>query len=89
VRVEVEVGAADVPPEAVATAMGAVEGVAQVRPLGVEGGWVRLALTAVGSADPRPAVAAAAAARGWSLRALERVVPSLEEAFLTIVGQEG
>lgn len=89
VRVEVEVGAADVPPEAVATAMGAVEGVAQVRPLGVEGGWVRLALTAVGPADPRPAVAAAAAARGWSLRALERVVPSLEEAFLTIVGQEG
>jgi len=89
VRVEAEVSAPGVAPEAVATAVGAVAGVAQVRPLGVDGGWVRLAVFAAEGADVRPALAAAVATRGWSVRALERVVPSLEEAFLTIVGQEG
>ena len=38
--------------------------------------------------DPRTAVARLATERGWTIRAMERVVPSLEEAFLSIVGSE-
>ena len=46
-----------------------------------------LELTADG--DPRAAVSALAAQRGWSLLRLERRVPGLEEAFLSLVDREG
>ena len=39
-------------------------------------------------ADPRTAIAGLATARGWQVRAMEKVVPSLEEAFISIVGRE-
>ena len=40
-------------------------------------------------ADPREAVAKAVTAQGWGLSALERVAPTLESAFLSLVGAEG
>ena len=38
--------------------------------------------------DPREAIAALATERGWSVQAMERHAPSLEEAFLHLVGAE-
>lgn len=38
--------------------------------------------------DPRTAVAHLAAARSYTVRAMEKVVPNLEEAFLAVVGRE-
>ncbi len=88
-RYEVELGA----PEGVnvATEVSRLPEIEQVRPIdgalpGAELGLTRLELRA--PEDPRPAVARLATARGWTIRAMERVVPSLEEAFLAIVGRE-
>jgi ABC-2 type transport system ATP-binding protein len=60
--------------------------VAEVRPTPGDDGWEVLTITAPG--DPRPAIAALAGRSGWELRQIERVRPSLEEAFLAIVGRE-
>ena len=68
---------------AVATAVGALGEVDEVRP--AEDGSLEIRATE----DPRTAVAALVAARGWGLAALEREVPGLEEAFLAVVGREG
>ncbi len=38
--------------------------------------------------DPRTAIAALAARSGWTVRSIERIQPSLEDAFLAIVGRE-
>jgi hypothetical protein len=38
--------------------------------------------------DPRTAIAALATAKGFEIRAMEKVIATLEEAFLTIVGAE-
>jgi len=37
---------------------------------------------------PRTAIARLATQKGWNIRAMERHVPSLEEAFLAVVGAE-
>ncbi|MCP4803889.1 MAG: ABC transporter ATP-binding protein [Proteobacteria bacterium] len=39
--------------------------------------------------DPRPAIARLAGKNDWTLVSLEKVVPSLEDAFLSLIGQEG
>jgi len=83
-RYEVELG--DTGEVNVATEVSRLAQVEQVRPLSEGAGPVRLELRA--PEDPRPAVARLATERGWTIRALERVVPSLEEAFLSIVGRE-
>ncbi len=83
-RYEVELGATE--GANVATEVSRLAEIEQVRPLSEEDGLVRLELRA--PADPRPAVAKLATGRGWTIRAMERVVPSLEEAFLSIVGRE-
>ncbi|HJN76185.1 MAG TPA: ABC transporter ATP-binding protein [Myxococcota bacterium] len=40
------------------------------------------------SRDPRPAIARMVVENGWDLVSLEKVVPSLEDAFLALVGHE-
>jgi ABC-2 type transport system ATP-binding protein len=82
-RIELR-GAAD---DQVAAAVGALPVVDQVRPAPERvDGFVAMDVKA--PADPRTAIAGLATARGWEIRAMERHVPSLEEAFLAIVGAE-
>jgi ABC-2 type transport system ATP-binding protein len=78
VRYRVQVGATDA--DQVARALGDVDGVDQVEPA-ADGAF----LLAAGS-DPRPAVAAAVVGAGWELISLSEVRPSLEDAFLRLVG---
>ena len=68
--------------------VGALPGVRVVEPLGQDGAFSSLRVRAEGG-DPREEIARAAAARGWRLRAIEERLPTLEEAFLGVVGQEG
>jgi len=74
-RVEVRGG------EGVAQAIGALDVVEQVDPGEV--------VVVRSGTDPRPAIARLVADKGWDLVSLERVVPSLEDAFLALVGREG
>lgn len=68
-------------PDAVPAAVGALAEVDQVEP-GPDG------LIVHAKVDPRAAIAAMAVARGWQVQALEHQLPSLEDAFLRIVGGE-
>ena len=79
VRYEVELEAAA---DVAATAIGGLEAVRTVAP--TEG-----RLVVYGDTDPRPAIAALAHEKGWAVRGLTRVVPTLEEAFLAVVEREG
>ena len=65
-----------------AKGLGAVPGVDQVEPLGEVEGFGAFRVNAAG--DPRTAIAAL----GRPLRTLERRLPTLEEAFIGIVGRE-
>jgi ABC-2 type transport system ATP-binding protein len=67
-----------------AKALGEVDGVALVEPLGGDGPWGSFRVRAREGADPRPAIAKL----GRPLRTLERRLPTLEEAFIGIVGRE-
>jgi ABC-2 type transport system ATP-binding protein len=70
-----------------AVTLGGLAEVALVEPIdGGTDGFSAFRVRAEG--DPRPAIARLAAARNAPLRALERRVPSLEEAFLAITGRE-
>lgn len=80
----VSLDAAGVEAAAVARAVGALAEVKVVQPEG-EG----LRVEAEPGVDPRPAIASMAVGRGWGVRGLERTIPTLEEAFLSIVGREG
>ena len=66
--------------------VGALDVVEQVTPLGMHEGFSVLDVRA--PADPRTAVARLATEHGWTVRAMERHAPSLEEAFLSVVGHE-
>jgi ABC-2 type transport system ATP-binding protein len=70
-------------------AFAAVPGVARIVANEGEGDLVLLVVEPDGAADPRAALAAAVHAGGWALLGLEQAVPSLEEVFLRIVGDEG
>ena len=75
VRYRVEVMAKEVTDAQVATRMGALPEVEQVRPQpSVDGFSVLLVYS---DTDPRVSIAALSAAEGWSLRAMERVLPRL------------
>ncbi len=67
--------------------LGRLPGVRVVEPLGEVQGWAAWRVRAEG--DPREMLAARAQAGEFSLRALERRAPSLEEAFIGVVGREG
>ena len=71
---------------AVPRVVGALDAVDQVTPLGSEDGFSVLDVRA--PADPRTAIARLATEQGWTVRAMERHAPSLEEAFLSVVGHE-
>jgi hypothetical protein len=60
--------------------------VAQVSPLGVVDGFQAREVRA--PSDPRTAIAALATEKRFEIRAMEKVIATLEEAFLTIVGAE-
>jgi len=47
-------------------------------------GWSRFVITPAGQADPREALYAVVAQRGWLLREMRRQVPSLEELYVQI-----
>jgi ABC-2 type transport system ATP-binding protein len=70
----------------VVQAVAALAEVEQVSPLGVADGFERMEVRA--PSDPRTAIAALATAKGFEIRAMEKVIATLEEAFLTIVGAE-
>lgn len=80
--VRYQVGLPGVDLDQAANAVGALEGVTQVRL--IPGG-----LEVLAPADPRVAIAATVAKSGWALQSLERVAPTLEDAFLSLVGAEG
>jgi ABC-2 type transport system ATP-binding protein len=85
IRYRVELRA-DVEPQVLATTVGALGPVERVHPRGDHDGFSVLELQA--SEDPRTAVAALATEKGWGIRAMEKVVPRLEDAFLAITGKE-
>ncbi len=67
--------------------LGSLPGVELVEPVGPVDGWAAFRVRA--PVDPREMLAARAAAGEFRLRALESRLPSLEEAFIDIVGREG
>lgn len=71
----------------VAPTVGALAEVSRVDDLGHQDGVHRLMAHAL--EDPRRSIAALATEKGWSVQAMERHAPSLEEAFLHLVGAEG
>ncbi len=85
-RYRVELAADGLDEGAVAARVGGLGAVEQVRALSTTDGFSLLEVHA--PADPRTAIAGLATAEGWRIRAMERHVPSLEEAFLAIVGRE-
>jgi ABC-2 type transport system ATP-binding protein len=66
--------------------LGGLPGVDLVEPLGTDGSWRSFRLYA--NVDPRPAIAELARAAGGRVRSLEHRLPTLEEAFVDIVGRE-
>lgn len=83
-RIELRPGEAD--EGRVPQLVGELGVVDQVRPLDPVDGFAVLDVRA--PEDPRTAVARLATERGWTVRAMERHAPSLEEAFLAVIGQE-
>lgn len=69
-----------------AVAVGKLSEVEQVSPGDVVDGYQEMDVRA--PSDPRTAIARAATEQGWSIRTMEKIVPSLEDAFLAIVGKE-
>jgi ABC-2 type transport system ATP-binding protein len=87
VRYRLELKSTDAQAAQVPQAVGALEVVDQVTPVGTnEEGFEVMDVRA--PADPRTAVARLAIERGWTVRAMEHHAPSLEEAFLSVVGHE-
>jgi ABC-2 type transport system ATP-binding protein len=66
--------------------LGALPQVDLVEPLGVDGEWRSFKVFA--KTDPRVAIAELASSSGARLRTLEHRLPTLEEAFVGIVGRE-
>jgi ABC-2 type transport system ATP-binding protein len=86
VRFRVELKSTDADAASVPQQVGGLEIVDQVTPLGDDTGFAVLDVRA--PTDPRTAIARLATEQGWTVRAMERHAPSLEEAFLSVVGQE-
>lgn len=80
--VRYRVGLPGVDLDQAANAVGALDAVDKVRL--IDGG-----LEVSAASDPRVAISAAVSAAGFALQSLERVAPTLEDAFLSLVGAEG
>ncbi len=66
--------------------LGGLPEVEMVEPLGTDGAWRSFKVFA--KADPRPSIVELARGSGARVRALEHRLPTLEEAFVGIVGRE-
>ena len=75
-------------PAEVGRALGQVAGAADVGTEEVGGGWLRATVTPVADADLREALCAAVAQRGWQLREVRRLAPTIEELYARIVAGE-
>jgi ABC-2 type transport system ATP-binding protein len=82
IRYRVELGTT----RPVAVALGQLSRVSQVEDLGSQSGVARLMVHA--TEDPRAEIAELAKVEGFAVHAMERHAPSLEEAFLGLVGDE-
>jgi len=74
-------------PEAMAKAIGAIEGITGVEHARA-GNWTRLSVQSGKDSDLRPEVAATAAAKGYQLRELRREIGSLEDYFIQITYEQ-
>ncbi len=81
VRYRIELAGPD--PDRLPVVLGALPEVDQVTPVGDSDGFLSLDVRA--GDDPRTAIARLATEQGWGIRAMERHVPSLEEAFLAVL----
>ena len=75
-------------PAEVGRALGQVTGAAGVRTEEAGGGWLRTIVTPVADADLREALCAVVAHRGWQLREVRRLAPTIEELYARIVAGE-
>ena len=75
-------------PAEVGRALGQVAGAADVRIEEGGGGWLRATVTPAADADPREGLCAAVGRRGWQLREVHRLAPSIEELYARIVAGE-
>jgi ABC-2 type transport system ATP-binding protein len=71
-------------PAEMARAVGVAAGGGDVQREDAGDGWVRLLVTPAGDADPREALFAVVAQRGWGLREMRRQAPSLEELWVQV-----
>ena len=85
VVLEVRSGKAADGPAEMARAVGQVSGVSDVKREDASDGWTRLVATPSGAADPREALFGVVAQRGWQLREMRRLAPTLEELYAQIV----
>jgi len=86
VRYRIELATQDGDNASIPVQVGGLEGVQQVRPQSDANGFA--VMDVVAPDDPRTEIAQLATAKGWHIRAMERRVPSLEEAFLAVIGEE-
>jgi ABC-2 type transport system ATP-binding protein len=84
VRFRIELGAGGGENGGIPVLVGAIPIVSQVTPHADCDGFAVMDVRA--SPDPRTAIAQLATEQGWQIRAMERVEPSLEEAFLAAIG---
>ena len=71
-------------PAEMARVIGQAAGVAEVGREDAGDGWTRLRATPAPGADPRAALYAAVAGRGWALREMHATAPTLEELYVQI-----
>ena len=75
-------------PAEVGRALGQVAGAADVGTEEVGGGWLRATVTPAADADLREALCAVVAQRGWQLREVHHLAPTIEELYARIVAGE-
>ncbi len=87
-RIVLEVRSDSDGPAEMARAIGSARGVASAEREDLDGGWVRFTASPEGDADPRQALAGLANQRGWAVREIHRVVPTIEDLYLTVTSGE-
>jgi ABC-2 type transport system ATP-binding protein len=75
-------------PAEVGRALGQAAGVSSAKAEATDGGWMNVDVTPAGDADPREALHAVVAQRGWALREMHRRAPSIEELYVRITAGE-
>ena len=75
-------------PAEVARALGQAAGAADAKIDEVGGGWLRAVVTPTADADLREGLCALVVQRGWQLREIHRLAPTLDELYARIVAGE-